>query len=307
MRPWNCAGKISPAKVTLPAFFIQNAEPGRGLIHRTGGQFIHAKERIMRKLLGVLLLSLLLPSAQAKVVGKLVHYREGETTLVGYVAYDTKFKGKRPGVLVVHEWWGQNAYARKRARMLAKLGYVGFALDMYGNGKTASHPKDAGKFASMVRENMPLAKARFMAALDQLKANPLTDGNRLAAIGYCFGGGIVLEMARRGVDLKGVASFHGSLATGEPAKPGAVKARIMVFNGEADPFTTQKQIDAFKSEMDKAGAHYAFINYPGAKHAFTNPDATALGKKFQLPLAYNAKADKDSWRRMQQFFKDLFK
>jgi dienelactone hydrolase len=261
----------------------------------------------MRKLIGVLLISLLLPSAQAKVVGKLVHYQEGDTKLVGYMAYDTKFKGKRPGVLVVHEWWGQNAYARKRARMLAKLGYVGFALDMYGDGKTASHPKDAGKFAGMLSKNMPLAKARFMAALDRLKANPLTDKNRIAAIGYCFGGGIVLQMARQGLDLKGVASFHGSLATSHPASPGAVKARIMVFNGEADPFTSKQQIAAFREEMDKAGAHYEFINYPGAKHAFTNPDATALGKKFNLPLAYDAKADKDSWGKMRGFFKDLFK
>jgi len=191
--------------------------------------------------------------------------------------------------------------------MLAKLGYVAFALDMYGNGKTASHPEDAGKFASMVTKNMPLAKARFLAALDRLKANPLTDKDKIAAIGYCFGGGIVLQMARQGVDLKGVASFHGSLATPTPVQPGMVKARIMVFNGEDDPFTSKAQIAAFKSEMDKAGVKYEFINYPGAKHAFTNPGATALGKKFNLPLAYNAKADKDSWRKMQAFFKELFK
>lgn len=261
----------------------------------------------MRKLIAIVLFSLIMPAAQAKLVAKVVHYQGGDTKLKGYMVYDTKFKGKRPGILVVHEWWGQNAYARKRARMLARLGYVAFALDMYGNGKTATHPKDAGKFAGMVRSNMPLAKARFLAALDQLKANPLTDPDKIAAIGYCFGGGIVLQMARQGIDIKGVVSFHGSLATDTPAQAGKVKARIMVFNGEADPFTTDKQIAAFKQEMHDAGADYKFVNYPGAKHSFTNPDATALGKKFNLPLAYNAKADKDAWRRMQAFFNVLFK
>lgn len=261
----------------------------------------------MRKLIVILLFGLALPMAHAKVVSRVVHYHAGDTKLTGFLAYDTKFKGKRPGVLVVHEWWGQNAYARKRAVMLAKLGYVAFALDMYGNGKTATHPKDAGRFAGMVRKNMPLARARFMAALEQLKADPHTEKDKIAAIGYCFGGGIVLQMARQGIDLRGVASFHGSLATNSPAKPGAIKARIMVFNGEDDPFTTAAQIAAFKQEMQHAGAHYEFINYPGAKHSFTNPGATALGKKFNLPLAYNAKADKDSWAKMQVFFKQIFK
>ena len=261
----------------------------------------------MRKFIGIVLFTLIMPVAEAKVVGEVIHYQGGDTKLTGYLAYDTKFKGKRPGVLVVHEWWGQNAYVRKRAKMLAKLGYVAFALDMYGNGKTAKHPDDAGKFAGMVRSNMPVAKARFMAALEQLKANPMTEADKIAAIGYCFGGGIVLQMARLGVDLKGVVSFHGSLPTSEPARPGEVKARVLVFNGEADPFTKPAQIDAFKQEMQNAGVNYEFINYPGAKHAFTNPEATALGKKFKLPLAYNAKADKDSWAKMQAFFKQIFK
>jgi len=271
------------------------------------GAKMQIQEATMRKLLGILLITLVLPVAEAKVVGKVVHYEGGDTKLTGYLAYDTNFKGKRPGVLVVHEWWGQNAYARKRAKMLAKLGYVAFALDMYGNGKTATHPDDAGKFARMISTNMPIAKARFLAALDQLKASPLTEKDKIAAIGYCFGGGIVLQMARQGIDIKGVVSFHGSLATSSPAQPGTVKAKVLVFNGEADPFTSKEQIAAFKQEMDKAGVDYQFVNYPGAKHSFTNPEATALGKKFNLPLAYNAKADKDSWAKMQAFFKSLFK
>ena len=243
----------------------------------------------------------------AAVKSKTVTYQDGETKMVGYLAYDDKFKGKRPGVLVVHEWWGHNEYVRERARKLAKLGYVAFALDMYGDGKTADHPKDAGTFAGQVRGNLPMATARFKAALQQLKASEFTDPDKIAAIGYCFGGGVVLEMARAGVDLAGVVSFHGSLGTSHPAEKGKVKAKVLVLNGEADPFTKPEQITAFKQEMDNAGVSYEFINYPGAKHAFTNPGATALGKKFNLPLEYSPSADKASWKRMQRFFKDIFK
>lgn len=262
---------------------------------------------MMKWFTGLLLLFFLTASANAKLVTEEITYHAGDTPLKGLIAYDTKFKGKRPGILVVHEWWGHNAYARHRAEMLAKLGYTAMALDMYGNGKTASHPKDAGKFATEVTSHPELAKARFEAALDVLKKQPTVDDNNIAAIGYCFGGGVVLNMARMGVDLKGVASFHGSLAAYQPAEKDKVKAKIMVFNGEADPFTTREQIAAFKAEMDKAGVDYQFINYPGAKHSFTNPEADKFGKEFNLPLAYNKKADKDSWQRMQKFFKRIFK
>jgi len=262
---------------------------------------------MMKRITGMMLLFFLAASAQAKLVTEEVNYKQGDTPLKGMIAYDDKFSGKRPGILVVHEWWGQNAYARHRAEMLAKLGYTAMALDMYGNGKTASHPKDAGKFATEVNSHPEVAKARFEAALAVLKKQSTVDANNIAAIGYCFGGGIVLNMARMGVDLKGVASFHGSLATTTPAEKGKVKAKIMVFNGEADPFTKPEQIAAFKAEMDKAGVDYKFINYPGAKHSFTNPGADKFGKEFNLPLAYNKKADKDSWKRMQKFFKRIFK
>jgi len=245
-------------------------------------------------------------SAEARVVGEEVNYSGDGITMKGYIAYDNAIKGKRPGVLVVHEWWGHNAYARKRARMLAGLGYTAMAVDMYGDGKTANHPKEAGEFAGMVRANMDGATKRFEAARATLAAQPTVNPNKIAAIGYCFGGGIVLEMARRGVDLKGVASFHGSLGTKEPAKPGVVKARILVMNGEADPFTKPETIAAFKEEMKNAGAQYEFVNYPGAMHAFTNPEATALGKKFNLPLAYNKSADRKSWKKMKAFLKSVF-
>ena len=235
-----------------------------------------------------------------------VSYREGDTLLKGMLAYDTAIEGKRPGVLVVHEWWGQNAYARKRAMMLAELGYTALAVDMYGDGKTADHPKDAAAFSSAVGGNLPLAKARFDAALEVLRKNPTVDKDRIAAIGYCFGGGIVLNMARMGEDIDGVVSFHGSLGTNSPAKKGDIKAKVLVFNGADDPFTKPEQITAFKQEMDNAGVDYKFVNYPGAKHSFTNPDADKYGKEFGLPLAYNEHADKDSWLQMQRFFKDIF-
>lgn len=246
-------------------------------------------------------------NAQAQVVTEKISYRQGDTVMKGLLAYDRSIKGPRPGVLVVHEWWGHNAYARKRARMLAALGYTALAVDMYGDGKTASHPDDAGKFSQAVAGNMPLAKARFEAAMDTLKRQKTVDAENIAAIGYCFGGGIVLNMARQGVDVKGVVSFHGSLGTKTPVAPGVVKAKIRVFNGADDPFVKPEQITAFKQEMTNAGVDYQFVNYPGARHSFTNPQADSFGLKFKLPLAYNAEADQNSWQQMQDFFKTIFK
>ena len=239
------------------------------------------------------------------IKGEEVSYSADTLTMKGYIAYDANKEGKRPGILVVHEWWGLNDYARKRARMLAELGYVAFAADMYGDGKETAHPEDAGKFAAAVMQNAEGAKARFVAALEQLKKNPMTDTTRIAAVGYCFGGGIVLNMARMGVDLKGVVSFHGSLAAMQPAQPGTVKAAILVCNGAADPFTTADQIEQFKKEMTNAGVDYQFKSYAGAMHSFTNPASDTYGKKFNLPLAYNEAADKQSWADMQEFFKKI--
>ena len=246
--------------------------------------------------------------AAPRIKGKTVTYKAGNVTLKGYFAYDENIKGMRPGVLVVHEWWGQNEYARKRARMLAEMGYAALALDMYGEGKQAMHPDDAGKFAGEVMKHFNEAgKARFEAAEEFLKRQPVVDPARIAAIGYCFGGGVVLNMARQGADLKAVASFHGSLVAVKPAEPGMVKAKIRVYNGADDKFTPQSAIDAFKKEMTDAKVDFQFIDYPGAVHSFTNPDATELGKKFNLPLAYNEKADKESWADMTKFFAEVFK
>jgi len=245
--------------------------------------------------------------SHAAVQGREVTYSANGTTLKGYVAYDDAVKGKRPGILVVHEWWGLNEYARKRARMLAEHGYTALALDMYGDGKQAHHPDDAGKFASEVSKNAALAKARFDAAFELLKKESTVDADNIAAIGYCFGGSVALNMARIGEPLKAVVSFHGGLGTDHPAEHGKVQARIASFTGEDDPMIPATQVAAFRQEMDKAGVTLEVVTYPGVQHAFTNPEADKYGKEFKLPLAYNAAADKDSWDAGLAFLADAFK
>lgn len=261
---------------------------------------------MLRWLTGILLV-ILSNAALAAVKGEEVQYRADGVTMKGYLAYDDAVKGKRPGILVVHEWWGHNDYSRMRARMLAEMGYTALAVDMYGSGKIADHPDNAKQFMSEVGGNLPLMKQRFKAAERTLKKHKTVDDKRLGAIGYCFGGAVVLNMARQGEKLAGVVSFHGSLGTSEPARRGKVKAEVLVLNGAEDPFIASDQIEAFKKEMDNADAKYRFINYPGAQHSFTNPDADAYGKKFNMPLVYNAEADKQSWAEMSKFFDRLFK
>ncbi|MDA0196306.1 MAG: dienelactone hydrolase family protein [Bacteroidetes bacterium] len=235
-----------------------------------------------------------------------IDYQLDSLNMKGYLVYDERFEGKRPAVLVVHEWWGHNDYPRSRARMLAELGYVALSIDMYGDGKTADHPEDAQAFMMESLSDMGLAKARFIAALDLVKQNEMTDPTKTGAIGYCFGGAVVLHMARFGVDLDGVVSFHGNLGTEYPAESGKVMSRVLVCNGADDPFVPEDQHLAFKTEMESAGIDYEFIDYPGSVHAFTNPAADASGKKFNLPLAYNEAADKQSWEKMKVFFNEIF-
>ncbi len=242
----------------------------------------------------------------AKIEETEVEYQADNVKLKGFIVYDSSIKAQRPGVLVVHEWWGHNEYARERARKLAKLGYVALAVDMYGGGKQAAHPKDAQKFSSEIANNIELSKTRFLAAMNVLKKHHMTNKNSIAAIGYCFGGAVVLQMAREGLDLDAVASFHGSLGTARPAKSGKVKAKILVAHGGADPFISGEQITGFMKEMNKAGATYKFVAYSGAVHAFTNPSADEFGKKFNIPLKYNKVADEDSWRELQQLLKSSF-
>lgn len=235
-----------------------------------------------------------------------ITYIAGGVTMNGYVAYDENIKGKRPAVLVVHEWWGLNDYARSRARQLAELGYIAMAVDMYGNGKTGANPQEAQALAMPFYQDPALAKTRLDAALNKIKEYPQTDAASIAAIGYCFGGSVVLNAAKMGADLKGVVSFHGGLA-GVPADKSQLKAKILVCNGGNDNFVPEKDILNFRHQLDSIGADYTFKSYPNATHAFTNPASTETGKKFNMPIEYNAEADRNSWNDMKSFFADLFK
>jgi dienelactone hydrolase len=234
-----------------------------------------------------------------------ITYVAGGVTMNGYVAYDANIKGKRPAVLVVHEWWGLNDYARSRARQLAELGYIAMAVDMYGSGKTGADPQQAQALAMPFYQDPALAKTRLDAALSKIKEYPQTDPTNIAAIGYCFGGSVVLNAAKLGADLKGVVSFHGGLS-GVPANKSMLKAKILVCNGGSDSFISEKDIKNFRHQLDSIGADYDFKSYPNATHAFTNPASTETGKKFNMPIEYNAEADKNSWNDMKLFFAGLF-
>lgn len=241
-----------------------------------------------------------------KVKGTEVTYATDSTTLKGYIAFDENKKGKRPGILIVHEWWGHNNYVRERADSLAKLGYTAIAVDMYGNGKQADHPKDAGKFAGNVFANMPEAKARFEAAMNFLKKHESVDVEKIAAIGYCFGGSVALTMANSGMDLDAVAAFHSGVAL--PIMPNKnLKARVLVCNGADDNFVSPESISTFKSKMDSINAKYEYISYPGVVHSFTSKEADKNGEKFNLPLKYDADADKKSWESLQKLLTEVFK
>lgn len=245
-------------------------------------------------------------SAFADIREQEIEYADGDTRFKGYVAWDDAIEGPRPGVLVVHEWWGHNEYVRRRARMLAEMGYTALAVDMYGDGVTADHPKDAGAFSGAVMQRADHGRSRFLAARDVLAAHATVNDSDLAAIGYCFGGGVVLTMARDGVELDGVASFHGSLGSPVTAAPGAIRARVLVLHGGADEFIPTQQVAAFAAEMTDAGAAWTFVSYPGVKHSFTNPEADAFAQSFGIPVAYDAAADADSWARLETFLTDVF-
>lgn len=233
-------------------------------------------------------------------------YTDNGVTMRGLVVYDANKEGKRPAVLVVPEWWGLVDYPKMRARKLAELGYIAMAVDMYGNGKIADNPDDAGKLAGPFYQDLKMTKSRFDAALAKLKTYSQADTNNIAAIGYCFGGGVVLNVARLGTELKGVVSFHGTLI-GAPANKNLLKAKILVCHGEADQFVKPEEVAKFKKQMDSIGADYTFKQYPDATHAFTNPVATANGKKFNMPIKYNPEADTASWNDMKVFFARIFK
>lgn len=227
-----------------------------------------------------------------------VSYSIDGIEMKGYMAWDASKAGSRPGVLVVHEWWGCNEYAQRRARMLAEAGYTGMAIDLYGNGVNAANPDEAGELMNARIDDMEGTRSRFMAALDTLKSHDTVDGDRIGAIGYCFGGGVVTHMARMGAPLKVTGSFHGAVGLAAVDGPDQVDCRIMVYNGEADVLIDDGQISGFKAQMEKTGASYDFIQLPGALHGFSNPMATTNGQKYGLPLAYNELADESSWAHL---------
>jgi dienelactone hydrolase len=227
------------------------------------------------------------------------------TTSRSYVVYDQSREGKRPIVLVVHEWWGLNDYPKSRAKQLAEMGYLAMAIDMFGNGKVVDNPTDAGAMISPFYQNPQRTLNIINAGLAKLKAMSQADTTQIAAIGYCFGGGVLLNSARMGLDVDGVVSFHGSLI-GTPARKDMLKAKLLVCHGAADNFVPEEQVTAFKKSMDSINANYTFKTYADATHAFTNPAATEVGKKFNIPISYNAAADSASWQDMKAFFNSMF-
>jgi len=234
-----------------------------------------------------------------------VTYTAGGATLVSYLAWDASRQGPRPGIVVFGEWWGLNDYQKRRARQLAELGYVALAADMYGDGTTAADATEAGTLMNGLFADMGATSAKVRAAVEQLARRPEVDASRLGAMGYCLGGALSLHAARLGLDLRGVASFHGSLGKTHPAQKGDVKAKVLVCHGEDDSFVSAEEQAGFRQEMDDLGVDYRFIAYPGAKHGFTNPDATENGRKYNLPLAYNEDVDRESWQEMKAFWADV--
>jgi dienelactone hydrolase len=246
--------------------------------------------------------------ALAAVKETAVTYSDGEATMRGFVVYDDARKGKRPGVVIVHEWWGITRHIHDEARRLARQGYTAFIADMYGDGKTADTPDAAGALAGSVMKNPKTMESRFDAARAQLAKQPTVDPARIGAVGYCFGGAVVINMARAGADLDGVVGFHASLGLNTPAPaPGTVKAKVLILNGADDPFVKQEQYATLERDLKAANADFRVVQYPGAVHAFTNPEATALGKKFNLPLRYDAKVNKEAEKEASTFFAAVFR
>ncbi len=238
-----------------------------------------------------------------EVITKAVAYNDGDAELEGFIAWDNSINGKRPGVLVVHEWTGLNDYAKMRCRQLAEMGYIAFAVDMYGKGIRPQSSDEALKQANIYRSDRLLMRRRVTAGLNILLKNELCDSKRIAAIGYCFGGGTVLELARSGAAIAGVVSFHGNLDTPDPAIAKNIRCKVLVCHGADDPYVSRDQVEAFFDEMRAAGVDYQFIAYSGAVHAFTNPNS---GDDLSRGAAYNANADRRSWEHMKMFFAELF-
>ena len=258
----------------------------------------------MKNLLSLMAVLLCVMKTQGAIHTETVDYQQGGTTLEGYLAYDDSISGKRPGVLIVHQWMGITDTEKTRAKMLAQMGYVAFCADIYGKGIRPTTVQEAGAQAGKYKGNRQLLRARVNAALDELKSNDLVDTSRVAAIGYCFGGTTVIELARSGAQLNGVVSFHGGLDSPAPADGKNIKCKMLILAGADDPFQKPDDLAAFEKEMRDSGVDWQIVFYGGAMHAFTDPAVD----KLNLPGAkYNEKADKRSWQAMKDFFAEIFK
>ncbi|MGF9760358.1 dienelactone hydrolase family protein [Microvirga sp. 0TCS3.31] len=262
------------------------------------------RENPMRIMMAAALYALMTTAnAHAAIKEEPVTYQDGNITMKGFIVYDDAVQGKRPGIVMIHEWWGITKHMHNEAQKFAQQGYTAFIADMNGDAKTADNPKDAGALATSVMKDSKVMEARFNAARSQLAQHASVDTARIGAVGYCFGGAVVLNMARAGADLDAVAGFHASLGLNTPAPaPGTVKTKILVLNGADDPFVKREEYAALKKDFDAAKAEYRVIEYPGAVHAFTNPEATEIGQKFNLPLRYDAQVDREAKDEASKFF-----
>lgn len=242
-------------------------------------------------------------SSSARIQTKVVPYEYEGTTLKGYLAHEDALQEKRPGVLVVHEWWGLNDYARMRAEMLAKLGYVAFAVDMYGEGKTTENPQEAGQWMTSLQQNVPLWQGRISAGLKALQTQEMVDPSKIAVIGYCFGGATALQLSYTGAKVAAVVTFHAALPTPTEEQAKAIQGHVLICHGAADPFIPPEAIAAFESAMTQGGARYQIIQYPEAVHSFT---VQGVDRRGIQGLSYNAEADQKSWEAMLSLFQKVF-
>jgi dienelactone hydrolase len=242
-------------------------------------------------------------NTSAKIIGKTIEYKEGQTVLEGYVAFDDAIKTSRPGILIVHDWLGITDFTKEKADELARLGYLAFAADIYGKGVRPNNPKEAGELAGKYKADINLLRARIIAAHQEMLKQDVVDKNKTAVIGFCFGGTTALELARSGTNIKGAVSFHGGLATSNPKDAKNIKAKILVLHGADDPFVPEKEVAGFESEMRAAGLDWQLVKYSNSVHSFTNPNAGTDNSK---GAAYNPLAAKRSWQAMQMFFHEIF-
>lgn len=242
-------------------------------------------------------------AANAEIKTKTIEYKDGDTVLEGFLAYDDALEGTRPGILVCHDWTGLQDYAERRAKMLAELGYAAFCADIYGKGIRPDDPKECARVAGEYKDDRALLRRRVKAGYEEMKRQPMVDDEQTAVIGYCFGGMVALELARSGADVKGAVTFHGALNTPAPADAKNIKGKVLVLHGADDPFVPADEVAAFKKEMKDAQVDYEFTAYPNAVHSFTKP---AAGSDNSKGSAYNEEADKKSWEAMKEFFKKIF-